>query len=191
MSKLPIISNGQLQQLVREPILQDKRAEHAKFQQHAHDLIKMVSTGDGNTNFSMVIYRTVLLIVIRLDVVLPGSNDLSLEMLHRANVVAQTKISFPKKQLLQLIQNYLSKIGLHETASLLKREANLDLMMTPTSKLMLHRSVPQSLAMSANTGSPAVVTQRIPPVNRSLVRTRGIVQTLLLILPTCPVCVIF
>ena len=33
MSKLPIFTNNQLQQLVREPILQDKRASHVKFQQ--------------------------------------------------------------------------------------------------------------------------------------------------------------
>ncbi len=32
MSKLPIFNNGQLQQLVREPVLQDKRTEHVKFQ---------------------------------------------------------------------------------------------------------------------------------------------------------------
>ena len=32
MSKLPIFNNGKLQQLVREPVLQDKRTEHVKFQ---------------------------------------------------------------------------------------------------------------------------------------------------------------
>jgi HIV-1 Vpr-binding protein len=32
MSKLPIFNNGQLQLLVREPVLQDKRTEHVKFQ---------------------------------------------------------------------------------------------------------------------------------------------------------------
>ena len=86
MSKLPIFTNGQLQQLVREPILQDKRAEHVKFQQYAHKLIKKVVEGaDGASS-------------------LPGENDFSLEMLHRASVVAQTKITFSKKQLLQLIQ---------------------------------------------------------------------------------------
>ena len=48
MSKLPIFTNGHLRQLVREPILQDKRAEHVKFQQYAHQLITAVSAGTGN-----------------------------------------------------------------------------------------------------------------------------------------------
>lgn len=47
MSKLPIFASGQLQQLVREPILQDKRSEHVKFQQHALELLKLVSAGDS------------------------------------------------------------------------------------------------------------------------------------------------
>ena len=111
MSKLPIFTNNELQQLVREPVLQDKRglftnyqmiaadclqntddnclftssAEHVKFQQHAMELIKRVS-GPGD------------------QAKILGESDFSLEMLHRASVVAQTKITFPKKQLLQLIQ---------------------------------------------------------------------------------------
>ena len=51
-----------------------------------------------------------------------GDSEFSLELLHRQSVVAQTKITFPKKQLLQLIQEYLASQGLHETASLLSRE---------------------------------------------------------------------
>jgi HIV-1 Vpr-binding protein len=85
MSKLPIFTNGELQQLVREPVLQDKRAEHVKFQQHALELTEKVSGPGGKAK-------------------LPGDSDFSLEMLHRASVVAQTKITFPKKQLLQLVQ---------------------------------------------------------------------------------------
>ena len=71
--------------MVREPVLQDKRAEHVKFQQNCWNLIKSVSSPGDN------------------DKIL-GESDYSLEMLHRASVVAQTKITFPKKQLLQLIQ---------------------------------------------------------------------------------------
>ena len=66
-------------------MLQDKRTEHVKFQQHAMELIKKVSGPGGNAK-------------------LPGDSDFSLEMMHRASVVAQTKITFSKKQLLQLIQ---------------------------------------------------------------------------------------
>ena len=66
-----------------------------------------------------------------------GENDYSLEMLHRASVVAQTKISFSKKQLLQLIQEYLTKEGLRDSASCLQREANLTLM-TSSLKSLVH-----------------------------------------------------
>ena len=72
--------------------------------------------------------------------IFPGSNDFALDALHRQSVVAQTKISFPKKQLLHLIGAHLSKVGLPETAATLRREAKLDLM-TPTSKLMVQRTV--------------------------------------------------
>ena len=125
MSKLPIFTNGQLQQLVREPLLQDKRAEHVKFQEAAFQLLQLVSV-PGNSSG-----RTG-----------PGGGDnsssYSLEMLHRASVVAQTKIRFPKKQLLQLVQGYLQSQGLSETASVLQREANLALMKTPNKKSLLH-----------------------------------------------------
>ncbi len=87
-----------------------------------------------------------------------GSNDFSLEMLHHASVMAQTKISFPKKQLLQLIQGYLSRVGLHESASVLRREADLDLMMTPNSKLMLHRSVPPMPQPQSGASSSSLLT---------------------------------
>ena len=86
MSKLPIFANGELQMLVRAPVLQDKRTEHVKFQESALELMKKVCGPEGSAKKS-----------------LPDS-EFSLEMLHRQSVVAQTKITFPKKQLLQLIQ---------------------------------------------------------------------------------------
>ena len=61
MSKLPIFNNGVssnsiilatpaiisllqvLNMLLREPVLQDRRAEHVKFQKHAHELMARVS----------------------------------------------------------------------------------------------------------------------------------------------------
>ena len=44
MSKLPIFSDGVLSMLLREPVLQDRRSEHLKFQQHAHEFIAKVSS---------------------------------------------------------------------------------------------------------------------------------------------------
>lgn len=43
MSKLPIFSNGQLQQLVNEPILHEKQLEHLKFQKSALELLMIIS----------------------------------------------------------------------------------------------------------------------------------------------------
>ena len=98
MSKLPIFTNGQLQQLVREPILLDQRIEHVKFQQHAYDLMTMVSQADDDGGARRL--RG------------PTERDVfSLQTLHRSSVVAQTDIRFSKKQLLQLIQEYLSANG--------------------------------------------------------------------------------
>ena len=76
MSKLPIFNNGTLNQLLREPVLQDRRSEHVKFQQHAHELIEKVSGPMSRKNYE--------------------NNDITLDMLHRASVVASTKIRFQK-----------------------------------------------------------------------------------------------
>ena len=62
-----------------------------------------------------------------------GANDFSPEVLHRASVVAQTKIRFSEKQLLQMMQEYLSSRGLSETATVLQREANLPPMASSSS----------------------------------------------------------
>ena len=60
--------------LLREPVLQDKRAEHVKFQKYAHQLMERVSGPVRGKNYD--------------------NNDISLEMLHRASVVANTKIRY-------------------------------------------------------------------------------------------------
>lgn len=62
-------------------------------------------------------------------------------MLHRASVVAQTKIRFSKKQLLQLIQEYLASEGLSDSASVLQREANIAVLNAPSNRSLMHRSV--------------------------------------------------
>ena len=85
MSKLPIFNNGTLNQLLREPVLQDRRSEHVKFQQHAHELIEKVSGPMSRKNYE--------------------NNDITLDMLHRASVVASTKIrsfSTPSKRRISL-----------------------------------------------------------------------------------------
>ncbi|XP_068246230.1 DDB1- and CUL4-associated factor 1 isoform X2 [Palaemon carinicauda] len=105
MSKLPIFTTGQLQLLMKEPILQDKRMEHVKFQRHAMELIKAVSgrtKHEGDANM-----------------------DVSMQSIHRADVVAQTRINYNKKQLLQLIQAHLMNEGYDSVATALQQAAHL------------------------------------------------------------------
>uniref|UniRef100_A0A3Q3KP91 DDB1- and CUL4-associated factor 1 n=1 Tax=Monopterus albus TaxID=43700 RepID=A0A3Q3KP91_MONAL len=102
ISKLPLFSSGHIQQLMKEPVLQDKRSEHVKFCKFAAELIERVS---GKP----------LLI----------GTDVSLAWLQRASVVAQSRITFPEKELLLLIRNHLVAKGLHDTATTLTKEADL------------------------------------------------------------------
>ena len=107
MSKLPMFTSGQLQLLMREPVLQDKRIEHGRFQRSALELIKVISGKSKHESAD-------------------GScPDITIQSIHRADVVAQTKIQFNKKQLLQLIQGYLNKEGYSGVANALQKEANL------------------------------------------------------------------
>ncbi|KAK6318699.1 hypothetical protein J4Q44_G00099100 [Coregonus suidteri] len=102
ISKLPLFSSSHIQQLMKEPVLQDKRSQHVRFCRYAVELIERVS---GKP----------LLI----------GTDVSLARLQRANVVAQSRISFPEKELLLLIRNHLVAKGLLDTASALTKEADL------------------------------------------------------------------
>ncbi|XP_066554396.1 ddb1 and cul4 associated factor 1 isoform X2 [Amia ocellicauda] len=108
ISKLPLFSSGQIQQLMKEPVLQDKRNEHVKFCKYAAELIERVS---GKP----------LLI----------GTDVSLARLQKANVVAQSRISFPEKELLLLIRNHLVTKGLHDAAAALAKEAELPMAVLP------------------------------------------------------------
>lgn len=103
ISKLPLFTNGQLQSLIRNPILQEKRAEHVQFQKYALELMERVSGKSKSTN----------------------GLDASLANIHKANVVAQTKIQFNEQQLYELFHEHLSARGLTETAATLQREAGL------------------------------------------------------------------
>ncbi|KAM4651260.1 DDB1- and CUL4-associated factor 1 [Discoglossus pictus] len=136
IGKLPLFSSSQIQQLMKEPILQDKRSEHVRFCKYAAELIERVS---GKP-------------------LLMGS-DVSLARLQKADVVAQSRISFPEKELLLLIRNHLVTKGLQDTAAALTREA--DLPMTAAS----HSSfLPAVAAQAASTSSPVSLprTPRLP-----------------------------
>ncbi|XP_044205703.1 DDB1- and CUL4-associated factor 1-like [Thunnus albacares] len=102
ISKLPLFTSGHIQQLMKEPVLQDKRSEHVRFCRYAAELTERVSG------------KPLLM-----------GTDVSLARLQRANVVAQSRITFSEKELLMLIRNHLVAKGLHDTANTLIKEANL------------------------------------------------------------------
>ncbi|RWS31137.1 protein VPRBP-like isoform X3 [Leptotrombidium deliense] len=111
ISKLPLFTSGQLQTLMKEPILQDKRSEHVKFCKYCMELIERVTGAPMSTNI-----------------------DPSPANITKAEVVAQTKITYNEKEVLQLIYQYLSSKGdsidgLSEIAATLQR--------------VLHRVAPQ------------------------------------------------
>lgn len=83
--------------------------EHVSFQKYALELLERLSGKTKQTN-----------------------NDFSLVNIHKANVVAQTKIQFNDRQLLQLIYQHLMSKGLVDSATLLQREANLSLLTNST-----------------------------------------------------------
>ncbi|XP_010783246.1 protein VPRBP-like, partial [Notothenia coriiceps] len=133
---------------MKEPLLQDKRSEHVRFCRYAAELTERVS---GKP-------------------LLMGS-DVSLARLQRANVVAQSRITFSQKELLVLIRNHLVAKGLHDTANTLVREANL-----PSSPPLIcrsHRSDRQGRIGGGHVGSSpasslAVASSSSTPI-RSLV----------------------
>lgn len=129
ISKLPLFTNGQLQSLTRNPILQEKRTEHVQFQKYALELMERVSGKTKNEN----------------------QLDASLANIHKANVVAQTKISFNEQQLYELIHEHLLNRGLIETATSLQKEAGLSAKIVP--KPILHHSPFSFRSPSTNIGS--------------------------------------
>lgn len=117
IGKLPLFTNGQLQYLMKEPVLQDKQQEFVKFCRYASELLERVSGKLTSANF-----------------------DASLDEIRRADIVAQTKIRYSEKELLILIHDHLQKSGLTETAGILQREGNLPRCSTPP---MVHPTSPQ------------------------------------------------
>ncbi|XP_030755161.1 protein mahjong isoform X2 [Sitophilus oryzae] len=107
VSKLPLFTSGQLQNLMRDPILQEKRQEHVMFQKYALELLERLS---GKTKY----------VGNNLEVSLAN-----IHRIHKANIVAQTKIQFNDRQLLQLIHHHLVTKGFVDTASMLVKEASL------------------------------------------------------------------
>ncbi|KAL8603740.1 hypothetical protein ACOMHN_024356 [Nucella lapillus] len=107
LSKLTLVNSGALQNLMKEPILQDKRQEHVKFCKYASQLLERVSGKQASTL------------------------DASLEDIRKADIVAETKIMYREKELMQLIHDHLVLKGFTDTAGVLQKEAGLPRPSTP------------------------------------------------------------
>ncbi|KAK9529756.1 hypothetical protein VZT92_013830 [Zoarces viviparus] len=129
ISKLPLFTSSHIQQLMKEPVLQDKRSEHVRFCRYAAELTERVSG------------KPLLM-----------GTDVSLARLQRANVVAQSRITFSERELFMLMRNHLVAKGLHDTANTLVKEANL-----PAGSLCPHSSsciTPPPLSSSSSSMIP-------------------------------------
>lgn len=105
LGKLPIFHNEQLNLLMREPVLSDRMDEHEKFTKYASMLIEKV-TGKP---LRFENYESI-----------PNMSRIT-----KADIIAQTKISYPQKELLAIIHDHFVQQGLLNSANILKEEANL------------------------------------------------------------------
>ncbi|KAK6019582.1 LisH [Ostertagia ostertagi] len=162
LSKLPLITANELQGLMRQPVMFEKRAEHVKFCEEARKLIETV------TKRPMV------------DLTL-NPKDLTQERLWKSHVIANTRVSYNEKELLQLIHDHLIRKGLHSTAEQLVTEAELP--QVPASKaattparlpplprtrsLALPSSQPRSLVLPGASGltTTGTTTEATTPIN--------------------------
>ncbi|VDM95391.1 unnamed protein product [Thelazia callipaeda] len=100
---MPLFADGELCGLMREPVMPERRAEHARFCEQAHILIERITKRRFHE----------------------FPNDLTKEKLWKWHIVAQTKVVYNDQELLQLIHQHLLKKGLLKTANNLKEEASL------------------------------------------------------------------
>jgi len=104
LHKLIVNFSGQLQLIMREPVLPDKTTEHDVFCKYASELIETV-TGKALTDHA--------------------SPMAMLSSLKNTDVVSKTKISYSEKELLQLIVDHLKAKGFCQSATTLQKEACL------------------------------------------------------------------
>ncbi|XGW32162.1 hypothetical protein V3C99_010381 [Haemonchus contortus] len=162
LSKLPLITANELQGLMRQPVMFEKRAEHVKFCEEARKLIETV------TKRPMI------------DLSL-NPKDLTQERLWKSHVIANTRVSYNEKELLQLIHDHLVRKGLHSTAEQLVAEAELPqvpaskaattparlLPLPRTRSLALPSSQPRSLVLPGASGltTSGITTEATTPIS--------------------------
>ncbi|RCN53505.1 LisH protein [Ancylostoma caninum] len=162
LSKLPFITGNELQGLMRQPVMLEKRSEHLKFCEEARKLIETV------TQRPMMDQLT-------------NPKDLTQDRLWKSHVIANTRVSYNEKELLQLIHDHLVRKGLHATAAQLVNEAELPDVpasrapttparlppMPRTHSLALPPSQPRSLVLPGASGltSTSASSEATTPIN--------------------------
>ena len=122
--KLTVFTSGQLQQLAKEPILQEKLQEHIQFTKYCLMLIHQV-TGSLVSN---------------------SIESTSTANLTKAEIVAQTKITYNEKELLSLIYSHLKQKGFKEAADTLLKEVK-EASSTTNTKLSWPSSTPTGILL--------------------------------------------
>uniref|UniRef100_F6YIR9 Uncharacterized protein n=1 Tax=Ciona intestinalis TaxID=7719 RepID=F6YIR9_CIOIN len=146
-SMLPMFNNGQLQALTRQPVMQDRKKQHARFCKYMEELTATEQVSGKPSAFRM---------------------DLeSLIIHHQAHIVSQTVIRYDNRELLQLIHNHLQWSGLHSSAASLAKEALLN---TPTTFSPSVLSTPKNLVRHALTGGAGDAST---PASRKISFNRG------------------
>lgn len=128
---------------MRQPVMLEKRNEHLKFCEEARKLIETVTkrpmidlslNPKDLTQVSFVIFGEIVLIASHVGLLHNKHNETpnrqfilaSLqERLWKSHVIANTRVSYNEKELLQLIHDHLVKKGLQSTAAQLVAEAEL------------------------------------------------------------------
>ncbi|XP_047124036.1 DDB1- and CUL4-associated factor 1 isoform X2 [Hydra vulgaris] len=105
LSKLPMFHNENFHILMREPVLSDHIREHTKFQKYASILIERVT----GKSFQMQQSSAIPMFT----------------AINKADIIMQTKITYPQKELLSIIHDHLRSQGLNQTADMLMSEAKL------------------------------------------------------------------
>lgn len=99
LQQLPLIRSGFIQNLMTEPILQDKRHDHAMFQKYAMEIIKLVHGKEDNFILDFG------------------------DVIRKSDLISQSKVDYYGNDLTELIHDHLVKAGLSETAAVLQMEA--------------------------------------------------------------------
>nr|CCA14268.1 conserved hypothetical protein [Albugo laibachii Nc14] len=105
-----------LSDLIRtEPVLEENTDVHVRFREAALDLISCVTERAPTT-------------------VITEATDPTVRKIGKANIVAETKITYDEMELLRLIQDHLATVGLDKVAEALAKEANLPLPRSPSKR---------------------------------------------------------